>query len=139
MKLFIDTDLIIDFLYNRPDHYNRALFIISSIEKGYFKGYISSLIIWNLFYLLSKYLGPKIARKKIKDFRSIINIISVDSKIIDSALNSNIKDFEDSIQYFAAKNEGIDILITRNKKDYPKSSLSIMTPSEFINSIVINK
>jgi len=137
MKIYIDTDVIIDFLYNRPEHYDRSLIIMSLIEKGVVKGYISSLIIWNLFYLLSKYLGVKDARKKIRDFRSIINVIAIDGKIIDLALNSNIKDFEDSIQYFAAKSEGIDILITRNKKDYPKSSISIMTPGEFIKSLDI--
>jgi predicted nucleic acid-binding protein len=139
MKILIDTDIILDFLYERQDFYNKAVSIFSLLEKGIFKGYISALIIWNLFYLLSKYLGEKEARKKIKDFRSIINIIPIDSKIIDLGLNSNIKDFEDSIQYFASKNEGIDIIITRNKKDYPKGTISIMTPTEFLNIITTIK
>ncbi len=135
MKVYIDTDVILDFLYNRPGHYDESLVIMSLIERGIIKGYISSLIIWNLFYLLSKYLGAKDARKKIKDFRSIINVVAIDGKIIDLAINSNIKDFEDSIQFYAAKSEGIDILITRNKKDYPKSTISIMKPCEFIKSL----
>jgi predicted nucleic acid-binding protein len=139
MKILIDTDVILDFLYEREEHFTKALTVISFIEKGIIKGYISALIIWNLFYLLSKYLGEKEARKKIKQFRSIISIIPIDSKIIDLGLNSNIKDFEDSIQYFASKNEGIDIIITRNKKDYPKGTISIMTPTEFLNTITMSK
>jgi predicted nucleic acid-binding protein len=138
MKLYIDTDVIIDFLYNRPEHYENSVIIFSLIENGTYKGYISSLIIWNLYYILSKYLNPKEARKRIKEFRSIIEIISIDGKTVDLALNSNIKDFEDSIQYYAAKGERVDILITRNKKDYQKGSLSIMTPTEFIKSIPLN-
>ena len=92
MKVFIDTDVILDFLYERQEFYENAFMIISLIEKGKFKGYISALIIWNLFYLLSKFLGEKDARLKIKAFRSIINIIPIDGKIIDLGLNSNIKD-----------------------------------------------
>jgi len=133
MKFLIDTDVLIDFLYQREEFFEKAFKIIALVESNKVSGYISSLIIWNLFYLLSKYLGNKIARQKIKEFRSIINIIAIDSHIIDSALNSNIKDFEDSIQYFAAKAESIDIIVTRNKKDYPKSSISIMSPTEFLS------
>jgi len=133
MKFLIDTDVLIDFLYQREEFFEKAFKIIALVESNKVSGYISSLIIWNLFYLLSKYLGNKIARQKIKEFRSIINIIAIDSHIIDSALNSNIKDIEDSIQYFAAKAESIDIIVTRNKKDYPKSSISIMSPTEFLS------
>lgn len=135
MKVLVDTDVILDFLYEREGFFENARMIISLIERGAFSGYLSALIIWNLFYILSKHLGKQEARKKIKTIRTLINIIPIDGKIIDLGLNSNIKDFEDSVQYFAAKNEGIDIIITRNKKDYPKKSISIMTPSEFIKSM----
>lgn len=135
MKVLLDTDVILDFLYEREKYYPDAVSIFALIENNKFKAYVSSRIIWNLFYLLSKYLGEKEARKKIKLFRSIINIIPIDGKVIDLGLNSNIKDFEDSIQYFASKNEGVDIIITRNKKDYPKGTISIMTPAEFLKTI----
>ena len=136
MKVFIDTDVILDFLYEREGHFNNSVIIMTLLEKGEFKGYISSLIIWNLFYILSKYIGEKEARKKIKAFRAIINIIPIDGKIIDLGIDSNIRDFEDAIQYFAAKTECVDVIVTRNKKDYPKSSIAIMSPSEFIKSIM---
>lgn len=135
MKVLIDTDVILDFLYEREGYYTNAVNIFTLIENKKFKAYVSSLIIWNLFYLLSKYLGSKEARKKIKAFRSIINIIPIDGDIIDLALNSNIKDFEDSIQYFASIKGGIEIIVTRNKKDYPKGTIPIMTPAEFLKTI----
>lgn len=135
MRIFIDSDVILDYLYERKNFSQNARTIIALIEKGIVKGYVSSLILWNIFYILSKYLGEKEARKKIKLFRSIINIIPVDGKIIDLGLNSDIKDFEDSIQYFAAKTEGVDIFVTRNKKDYPKHSIALMSPAEFLTLI----
>lgn len=135
MKILIDTDVLIDFLYQREEFFENAMKIVSLIESKKVNGFISSLIIWNLYYILSKHLGSKNARQKIKDFRSIINIIPIDGRIIDSALSSNIKDFEDSIQFFAAKNELIDIIVTRNTKDYPKNIISIMSPKEFLSSL----
>lgn len=132
MKIYIDSDVILDYLYDREPFNTNAKIIIALIEKKIINGYISSLILWNIYYILSKYLGEKEARKKIKIFRSIIDIIAIDAKIIDQGLNSNIKDFEDSIQYFAAKSANIDFIITRNKKDYPKGDVSILSPDEFI-------
>lgn len=135
MKVYIDSDVILDYLYEREPFSSNAKIIIALIEKKVITGYISSLILWNIYYVLSKYLGEKEARKKIKLFRSIIEIIAIDGKIIDQGLNSNIRDFEDSIQYHAARSSDIDFLITRNKKDYPKTGLSILNPDEFIKII----
>lgn len=132
MKVYIDSDVILDYLYEREPFSSNSKIIIALIEKKIVKGYISSLILWNIYYVLSKYLGEREARKKIKIFRSLIEIIAVDGKIIDLGLSSNIKDFEDSIQYYAADSANVDFLITRNKKDYPKSGLRILNPDEFI-------
>lgn len=135
MKVYIDSDVILDYLYEREPFSSNAKIVIALIEEKVISGYISSLIFWNIYYVLSKYLGEKEARKKIKLFRSLIDIIAIDGKIIDQGLNSNIKDFEDSIQYYAAKSNNMDFLITRNKKDYPKSGLSILNPDEFLKII----
>ena len=42
------------------------------------------------------------------------------------------KDFEDGIQHFCADFHGYKTIITRNVKDYYKSSLSVLTPKEFL-------
>ncbi|WP_010576604.1 type II toxin-antitoxin system VapC family toxin [Leptospira alexanderi] len=134
-KVFLDSDVIIDFLYSRPEGFEYSAQVFNLIELGRIQGYISSLIIWNIFYLLKKFLGHKEALNKVKSLRILINILSVDDKIIDLALDSDIKDFEDSIQYHVAKRERIRIFLTRNKKDYPKHDLSILNCEEFIKSL----
>ena len=135
MNVFIDSDVILDYLFEREPFFKNSRDIIALSETGIIKGHISSLILWNIFYVLSKHLGEKDARKKIKLFRSIVEIIAIDGKIIDEGLNSGIKDFEDSIQYFAAVSSDIVFFITRNKKDYPKSGISIVDPGEFLGML----
>lgn len=131
-KVYLDSDIIIDFFYERKNFYKESAEVIANIENSKINGYVSSLIVWNIYYLLNKFLGENEARQKIRKFRLLVNIISVDEKIIDLALNSNIKDFEDSIQYYAAKSKKIDIFLTRNKKDYPKNDISIMDCKEYL-------
>lgn len=42
-------------------------------------------------------------------------------------------DYEDSIQYSSALTvEKLDAIITRNLKDYKNSSISVMTPQDFL-------
>ncbi|GBF44642.1 PIN domain protein [Leptospira ellinghausenii] len=131
-NVYLDSDVIIDYLYAREPFFQESVELISLIENKKIKGYISSLIIWNIFYILAKYTNEKSARALIKEFKTIIEIIPIDEKIIDLGLNSSIKDFEDSIQYFAAKSKKIKYIITRNKKDYPGGEIKPLSPKEFL-------
>ncbi|TGM61800.1 type II toxin-antitoxin system VapC family toxin [Leptospira vanthielii] len=131
-NVYLDSDVIIDYLYAREPFFQESVELISLIENKKIKGYISSLIIWNIFYILAKYTNEKSARALIKEFKTIIEIIPIDEKKIDLGLNSTIKDFEDSIQYFAAKSKKIKYIITRNKKDYPNGEIRPLSPKEFL-------
>ena len=131
-NVYLDSDVIIDYLYAREPFFQESVQLISLIENKKIKGFISSLIIWNIFYILTKYTNEKSARELIKEFKTIIEIIPIDEKIIDLGLNSSIKDFEDSIQYFAAKSKNLKYIITRNKKDYPNGEIKPLSPKEFL-------
>ncbi|MCT8335887.1 PIN domain-containing protein [Leptospira sp. 85282-16] len=131
-NVYLDSDIIIDYLYAREPFFQESVQLISLIENKQIKGSISSLIVWNIFYILAKYTNEKTARELIKEFITIIEIIPIDEKIIYQGLNSSIKDFEDSIQYFAAKSKKIGYIITRNKKDYPDGEIKPLSPKEFL-------
>jgi len=64
----------------------------------------------------------------------IIDIINVDKKSIELALQSDFKDFQDAIQNFSAvQQSNIAFIITRNIKDFKNSKLQVQTPSMFLN------
>jgi len=132
LNVYLDSDIILDYLYAREPFFQESVELISLIEKKKINGFISSLIVWNIFYILAKYTNEKTARELVKEFRTIIEIIPIDDKIIDLGLNSSIKDFEDSIHYFAAKSKKINFIITRNKKDYPDGEIKPLSPREFL-------
>ena len=134
-ELFIDSDVIIDFLIDRKPFSQHAAKIFSLIAHKKVKGYSSSLCFSNIYYVLSKYASHKIIISKLMELSELIRILKVDEKIILSALHSNFKDFEDSIQYFTAiEHKSIDIIVTRNIKDFKKSELPVLTPETFLKT-----
>lgn len=134
-KVYLDSDVILDYLAERKPHDEAALKIINLLENRQIQGYISSLIVWNLYYLLRKNLGAAQARSVLQKFRKLVHILPVTEETIDSALASNMRDFEDSVQFFAFKKGKIDIFISRNTKDYPRNSAVIMTPNEYLKTM----
>ena len=88
-------------------------------------------------YFLSKFENSKIAREKLRKFKIISEICSLDEQTIEKGLNSSLKDFEDVLQYFSAAESNCELIITRNGKDFKKSLLPVMTPNEFLKSLII--
>lgn len=133
--LFIDTDVIIDFLTDRKPHSREAAIILTLIEQKKLKGYASSLTFSNLYYVLRKLESHNKVKSKLESLSHIIKILKVDGQTIIDALASDFSDFEDSIQYFSAlDSKRIDVIITRNTKDYKKSDIPVLTPGEYLKT-----
>ncbi len=132
-NVFIDTDVIVDFLTGRKPFSLESAKIFSLIDQKKIRGYVSALSFSNLYYVLRKFGPHKKVISSLQELSELVDILKVDSNIIKSALISDFKDFEDSIQYFAAQeHKKIDSIITRNIKDYKDSSLPVMTPEIFL-------
>ncbi|HEC42285.1 MAG TPA: PIN domain-containing protein [Bacteroides sp.] len=134
-NIFIDTDVIIDFLKDRKPFSDDSTKMFNLIGQNKINGCVSSLCFSNLYYLLSKSAPHKRVIFDLNDLSQRLEILNVDKNIVKSALASDFKDFEDAIQYFTAREHGkINIIITRNIKDYKNSSLPVMTPETFLKT-----
>ena len=135
MKLFLDTNVMLDFLGEREPFYISAAKIATLADKRKLKIIVSALSFATVSYFLSKYEGLKKTKDKLRKFKIISGICELDELIIEKGLNSDFSDFEDSLQYFSALRTECDIIITRNGKDFKKSQIPVMTPDEFLNSM----
>lgn len=133
--LFLDTNVMIDFLGERETFYEEIAKIIVLAEKQEIKITASSLSFVNTFYVLSKVFDQKILNEILIKFRIVCNVSNVDEINIDKSLFSDFSDFEDAVQYHSAFHHNCDIFITRNKKDFKNSDIPLMTPIEFLTSI----
>lgn len=132
-KLFVDSDVVIDFFTDREPHANPASELFELNESGGVKVYLSAVSINNIYYIVRKFLGHTKAIDVIELLTEMTEIIGTTKKEIIQALKNNFKDFEDSIQYSSALTiSNLDVIITRNVKDYRNSSIAVMKPLNFL-------
>lgn len=131
-KVFVDTNIVLDLLEKRKEFYREAQRLFTLADQGDVRLFVSALTIANTHYLLYKHLGME-ARKVLSKFKTLVNVLAVNDKILDLALASDLTDFEDAIQYYSALEFQMDVIITRNKKDFKNSSLPIFTANEYLN------
>jgi predicted nucleic acid-binding protein len=135
-KVFLDTNVFIDYLGSRND-YAAASMIISLAQKGYFDLLVSSLSFATASYILNAH------HKRTNDdivamfatFVKKCNVTPVDSIVISNAIASGFSDFEDAMQYYTAIKAKANIIITRNGKDFAASKLPVMTAAEYIATL----
>ncbi len=131
--VFIDTDIIIDFLIDRKPYSREAAIVFTLIEQKKLKGYVSSLTFSNLYYVLRKAESHRKVIAKLDSISKLLVILKVDQQIIKDSIASGFLDFEDSIQYNCALNyRKIDVILTRNTRDYKTAKIPVMTPADYL-------
>ena len=133
-KVFLDSDVILDFILNREPFSNHASAIFSLSESGKAKLYSSGLVFSNCYYILRKFTSHQKVIETLKSLALMIDFVAIHRQVVLDALHASFKDFEDAIQNAAASSAGINVLLTRNTKDYKRSELSVMTPEAYLAS-----
>jgi len=101
-KLFIDSDVVIDFFTDREPFANPASEIFELNEQGEIQLYLSAASVNNIYYIVRRFLGHKKTIKVIEELTEMTEIVGTTKKEILQALKNDFKNFEDSIQYSCA-------------------------------------
>jgi len=131
-KVFVDTDVCIDLLSGRQPFNKMAEILFSLADNRKVKIFVSSLSFSNIDYVLRSQYSSTYSRQLLGKFKTLVNVLPVDSKTIDLSIASDFNDFEDAIQYSCAIENNLTTIITRNVKDYKKATVSVLTPETFI-------
>ena len=132
MKVYLDTNILIDFVCKRVPFYEDAkrLFALGSI--GQFDLVTSSLSIVNTIYIGRKYELP-IVKQRIKSILSFVAVCDLQADVVIKSLDSDWQDYEDSVQSMTAMDTFANCIITRNKKDFRKSVIPVYTIDELMS------
>ena len=131
-KLFLDTNIVIDFLGEREPFYESVAKVLTLADHKIIKVFTSPTTISTTYYILNKFEGSKVALEKIRKFKLLCGISTMDSDVIDKAINSNFKDFEDAMQYFSARATNCDLIITGNEKDFKSALIPILSCESYL-------
>jgi predicted nucleic acid-binding protein len=131
--IFMDTNVVIDFLANRQPFSLEAARLFTMSVEGKIKIYISAVSYNNIYYVLRQSLTNIATIKLLAQLADMTEITDVTDQVIRQSLKTDFKDYEDAIQYYSALTiPNVDFIITRNTKDFKKSSLPVLTSAEAI-------
>lgn len=132
-NIFLDTDILIDFIGDRKPFSRFALAIFLSAYNKKVKVYTSGNSITTAYYILGKQTTEKHARELIMDLMNQIMIIPVTETILKKAFSSNFTDVEDGVQFFSALTiSDMYCIVTRNIRDYKKSTIPVFSSEELL-------
>jgi predicted nucleic acid-binding protein len=131
MKVFFDTNIMIDVIGRREEFCEPSMRIMSLAERGLIGVYVSALSYATASFILGKYNKDMDIFNEFSKFMKITTATLVDSTTVEQSVKSEFKDFEDAMQYFSAMHENVDYIITRNKKDFDFGDKIVMTAKEF--------
>jgi len=134
-RLLVDTNIVLDLLAKRTEFLKESQELFTLSDKKELKLYVSSLTFANTYYILSQKMKLDNARKVLRKFKVLVEVLPMDEKIIDLSLESDFKDFEDAIQYHTAIENDISIIITRNLKDFKTAKIAVLTAKNYIEMI----
>lgn len=135
-NILIDSDVLLDFFYDRKPFSESASKVLTNCESGVIKGHITPVIVSNCYYLLRKTAKHETVITKLKQLLSFIDVLDMSHRNVLAALDSSFKDFEDALQYHTAlQSYAVDVILTRNLKDYKKSIIPVMTPETYAKSV----
>lgn len=133
--VFVDTNIIIDFLTNRTPFGENAseLFVLAEEKKIQIN--VCALSFSNIYYILKRFSTHKKILEKLESISTIVTILPVDELVLKKAMPSKFSDFEDAIQYYCAmQDKKCKVLLTRNEKDFKKSEIAVLSPEQFLKT-----
>lgn len=137
-KVFVDTNVVLDFLLSREIFFEDARLIMAMGYNGLCGLYMSSLSFSNIAYIARKRFTGDSLYDCFSEIRELLSVSPVTENEVDAAINLRANDFEDAVQYCSAKSVGADCIVTRNVKDFTFSDIEVLTPSDFVSNYKTN-
>ena len=135
MRLLIDSNILLDVLQARTEHYMPSYAVWKLCEKGLADGYISSLTFANIVYIMRKQLRYDEIGYLLQNLKNAFYFADLTLDIFDEAAKMGWRDFEDAVQSATASRINADYIITRNAKDFEGSTVKAVTPEEYFAEI----
>ena len=134
-SIFIDTDVVLDFLLDREPYSSFASIIFTHSEERKNRTYISPLTVGNCYYVLRRLASHNKVIGSLQKLLVITNITSISKRDVVLALNSKFRHLENALQHHSAiSHSKIDVILTGIIKDYKKSEIPVMTPETYMKT-----
>lgn len=131
-RIFLDTNVILDYLLEREQFYYDALKLWAACEEGTVEGYVSALTVNNVHYIAHRLKSETTAMIAVRGILSVFNVVPLDKELMKLAADFHDRDYEDDIQLQSAIRSGCTHLFTRDPTHFHTKALAIVPPSSFL-------
>lgn len=137
-RIFIDTNVFIDFIAHRREFYEPAAILVSLARNKKINLLVSSLSFATASYILQSHHRHSHEQVvcEFEDFITLCHITSVSHDTITQAISSVFVDIEDAIQHYSALSADADYIVTRNKADFSSSAIPVYSPQEILDVLI---
>ncbi len=129
MRVFVDTNVLIDFVCQRGEFAESANRLVALGSMG--KVQLQTL---SLSYVTAMFVAHKYKYQKVDETLLFVSgfteILDLQSSTVVEMLTSGWNDYEDATQNATAIKANADCIVTRNTKDFKESSLPVYTVDE---------
>lgn len=132
MKVFLDTNVVLDVIARREPFAIPAARIWALAETRRIEGLVSALSFSTIYYITRRVRSRGDASAAVRLMRDIFTVITCDAAVISRAIDADLHDFEDAIQHFSAVAAGADCVVTRNTDHFPDSGAPVLSPEAFL-------
>ena len=133
MKLMIDTNILLDLLFQRNDYESIAT-LFRSLETSETEACISASTVTDLFYIIRRTThDTEKTYELLAHILELVTVLPATATDITNAFECKWKDFEDCVLYTIALKNGISAIISNNKKDFEDNTIPVCTAKEYLN------
>ena len=135
MKVFLDTNVLLDTLIATRPGYASSLLLMAAAEDGRIQPVITAVSVVNADYILQRMSIPRVERRAFTQMLlKLCEIAPTEAIQLHNAFDLDWPDLEDAVQYSAALAAGPrPCLITNDKKGFKGSRIPVFTPDEFVS------
>jgi predicted nucleic acid-binding protein len=127
-RILFDTNVILDVLLDREPHVAASAVAWAAVETGSLEGLLAPHAVTTIHYLIRKERGALKAARIVSGILNVFGVATVDTKVIQEALQSPFSDFEDAVTAAAARLAGCECIVTRDPKGFRGSPVRCLTP-----------
>ena len=127
-RILFDTNVVLDVLLDRQPYVEASAAAWAAVETGILEGMLAAHAVTTIHFLVRKEMGNIKARRIVSAILGVFEVATVDSAVVQEALQLPCSDFEDAVTAAAARVAGCECIVTRDPKGFRGSPVRALTP-----------
>lgn len=132
LSLVIDINVILDVLLDRAPFATASAAVWWKVEAGSHRGLLAAHAFPTIHYLIRKSHGSQKSDEAVARLRVVFGVASVDSVVVDRAVQLAFPDFEDALTAASAERAGAKYIVTRDLKGFLRSPVQAVLPEQIL-------